>query len=73
MNKIKEIDLINNEGPNLSPQRDPAGKLVIMPDPNFSNNLNSQNKYEESVPDFELELEVYDLTDTDDNFITHED
>lgn len=42
-----------------------------MPDPNFSNNLNSQDKYEESVPDFEFE--VYDFTDTDDNFTTHED
>jgi hypothetical protein len=30
MNKIKRIDLINNEGPNLSLQRDPTGKLVIV-------------------------------------------
>jgi hypothetical protein len=44
-----------------------------MPDPNFSNNLNSQDKYEESVPDFDFEFEVYDFTDTDDNFTTHED
>ena len=30
MNKIKRIDLINNEGPNLSLQRDHTGKLVIV-------------------------------------------